>query len=354
MTHAGVSAASRRIPLTLAATALALTCVVAACGSAASPATAAATGTSTSGASGSPTLPASASPSLAPTASASRAPSPAGPSVASAQSQIVRFTMAGPWVGGQTKRAPVGIYLPPGYDPSGRTRYPVIYEAPWAVTSWSVAGRLNISTILDKLIGARQVPPEIVVFLNVTVGPYLDPECADSFDKRAHIETWIVNTVVPWMDSHYPTVATRAGRAVMGLSQGGYCAAALWSHHPDVFGAAIVESGYFTSGIRSAETPNAWRPFGNNAAYMRAQSPINVVPGISATLCSASLVLLEGNPREAFYGPQLNAFTQVLTKSGAPYQVFPDAGGHSWSAWARETPKMLVSLARWMAAQGIS
>jgi enterochelin esterase-like enzyme len=294
-----------------------------------------------------------------PTASADpsqSAPASSQPPVASpiSHGQIVSTKMAAPWRGGRYTTTTVGVYLPPGFDASGATRYPVVYEAPWGIAAWTKPGRFNLATTLDSLIAAHKVPPEIVVSMYANGGPYADSECANSFDKRAWIEKWIVGTVVPWVDAHYPTVATRVGRAIFGASQGGYCAAALWSHHPDVFGAALVESGYFTSGIRSSETPNAWRPFGGNAAYMKAQSPIRVVPRIAASLRTASLVLLEANANEAFYGPQVRAFRTVLAANHVPYQMFQDSGGHSWAAWARETPRMLAALAVWMAANGVS
>ncbi|HEY5629591.1 MAG TPA: alpha/beta hydrolase-fold protein, partial [Candidatus Limnocylindrales bacterium] len=273
---------------------------------------------------------------------------------ASAHGHVVRLAWPAPWRNGRFNEVNVAIYLPPNFDPSGRTRYPVVYEAPYGISTWTQPNRFNLPLALDYLIGTHLVPPEIAVMLGVSGGPYLDSECANSFDGRSHIESWIAGKVVPWMDSHYPTVASRLGRAVMGASQGGYCAAALWSHHPDVFGASLVESGYFVSGTQSSQTPAAWRPFGGNAAYEASQSPIKVVPGISAALRAASLVLLEADPNNWFYGRQTTAFISVLTQSAVPYRLYADAQGHSWTAFGRETPRMLVDWARWMAARGIS
>lgn len=261
-------------------------------------------------------------------------------------------TFPAPWTGGRSSEVHVAIYLPPAYDASGGTRYPVIYEAPYGLATWSVPSRLSLPLAMDSLIDSHLVPPEIVVFLATSAGPYLDSECADSFDGRAHIETWIVDTIVPWVDGHFPTIASRVGRAAMGASQGGYCAAALWSHHPDVFGAALIESGYFESGVTSPQTPDAWRPFGGNAAYERSQSPLILVPSINAALRRASLVLIEANPAHDFFGPQAAKFVAVLEQAEVPHRFYADPLGHSWGAFARDTPRMLVELAKWMADHG--
>ena len=281
---------------------------------------------------------------------------PAAPVVigpASAHGTVIVMSMAAPWRGGLYMTLNVAIYLPPQFNSSGATRYPVIYEAPYGISTWSQPGRFNLALAMDSMIANHLVPPEMVVMMGTSGGPYRASECADSFDGRAKIETWIVKTLVPWVDSHYPTVASRVGRAFMGASQGGYCAAALWSHHPDVFGAAIIESGYFQSGVKSSQTPIAYRTFGNNAAYEAKQSPILVVPKISARLRASSLVLLEADLSNFFYGKQVNAFIPVLARAGVPWRLYADMAGHSWVAFARDTPRMLVDWARWLALQGV-
>lgn len=315
--------------------------------------------------SGTPSSSPSQSPGASPSPTSSQAATPSGQGVstpppgpvtvrpASAHGKVISLAMAAPWRGGRFNQANVALYLPPHFSTSGSVRYPVVYEAPYGISTWRQPNRFNLPLVMDSLIAQRLIPPTIVVMLGTSGGPYLDSECANSYDGRAWIETWIVKTIVPWMDRTYPTVASRAGRAVMGASQGAYCAAALWSHHPDVFGAAIIESGYFTSGIRSTQTPNAWMPFGGNAAYEASQSPILRVPGIPASLRAASLVLLEADPSNWFYGAQTKAFIAVLDAAGVPNRLYADPAGHSWTAFARDTPRMLADWGRWLAGQGV-
>ncbi len=298
--------------------------------------------------------PAAVVPSLGPSAAAS--PPPAAPVATSLPAgvragSLVTYTMPAPWVGGHSSTVEVAVYLPAGYAAGGARRYPVVYEVPYGVGTW-VKG-MNLLRVADVMIARHEIPPEIFVFAGVGEGPYRDSECADSLSGRERVESFIVGTLVPWVDRRFPTIRSRLARAVMGASQGGYCAAALWSHHPDVFGASLIESGYFTSGIRSAETPNAWMPFGGQAAYEQAQSPINVVPKIAAPLRAASLVLIEASPSETFYGPQATAFDAVLKSSGVPFVLYPNPAGHSWTAFGPTTREMLVAFGRWMTSSGV-
>jgi S-formylglutathione hydrolase FrmB len=46
-------------------------------------------------------------------------------------------------------------------------------------------------------------------------------------------ETYHVFHLIPWIDANLRTVASRAGRAISGLSQGGYGAMAYAARHPD-------------------------------------------------------------------------------------------------------------------------
>jgi S-formylglutathione hydrolase FrmB len=48
-----------------------------------------------------------------------------------------------------------------------------------------------------------------------------------------------------YVDGHYRTIANRAGRAIVGLSAGGYGAADIGLGHPSAFSVVESWSGYF-------------------------------------------------------------------------------------------------------------
>lgn len=117
------------------------------------------------------------------------------------------------------------VYLPPGYDDPAnqKRRYPVIYMLhgyPGRPANWMSAG--GVPDVMNALIGSRQIGPMIVVAPNDFGGRPHDSECLNQFDGP-QIADYLVGPVVHYIDGHFRTVADRRGRAIGGLSSGGYC-----------------------------------------------------------------------------------------------------------------------------------
>ena len=259
-------------------------------------------------------------------------------------------SLPGPWTGGIRSTIAVDVYLPPGYD-AGSARYPVTYEAPYSAATWEHWVRLP--NVLDSLITGGSIPPLIVVLVSEFGGPYPDSECADSVDGREWFDRFMGIDLVHWVDAHLRTIATPGSRATLGFSQGGYCAAAILSHHPVVFGSAIVISGYFVAGIHSGTTPTAWRPFNNDPGVVNAVSPMKVIPRIPAALRARLFYVMEADPTQGFYGPQMAKLAAVLHGAGVPMALFPTPLGHSWYATRQLVPTMLELVAGRMVSLGV-
>ena len=60
-------------------------------------------------------------------------------------------------------------------------------------------------------------------------------------------ETYDIDQLIPLIDAHFRTIASRAGRAVIGESMGGYGVMTYAVRHPDLFGAAVSMSGFVDS-----------------------------------------------------------------------------------------------------------
>jgi S-formylglutathione hydrolase FrmB len=61
--------------------------------------------------------------------------------------------------------------------------------------------------------------------------------------RARNYETYITKDLVGWVDGQYRTLPRRDGRAVAGLSMGGFGAMELAMRHPDAFAAAASHSG---------------------------------------------------------------------------------------------------------------
>ena len=110
------------------------------------------------------------------------------------------------------------IYTPPGYATSPDRHYPVLYAVPFDYSLWDSS--LNIRVVLDTLIDSDDIPPMVVAFVSAAHAPLPDTECANSVDGRQWMDTFISETVVSYVDSHYLTIARPEARATTGFSPG--------------------------------------------------------------------------------------------------------------------------------------
>ncbi len=232
--------------------------------------------------------------------------------------------LPGPWKGGTSTTAEVDVYLPPGYATSG-LRYPVLYETPYSYSRWDSA--TNVTVALNTLIDSGAMPPAIVVAMDTTGGPYADSECANSYDGREWFDTYTAATVVPWVDAHYRTIADKRARAIIGASTGGYCAAILALHHPDVFGSSLVLSGYFHAAIDGGASN---RPFGGNQAALDQASPDVVMSQLPADVRSNLFFVVDALPSQPLYGREANRFDALLTLNGYPHVLIASTAVHGW------------------------
>ena len=144
------------------------------------------------------------------------------------------------------ERRVLDVYLPPGYDSAGTSRYPVLY-----LNDGQDATALGLLPTLDSLTAHRRIPPIIVVAIHANdqrlqdYGTAGTPN-AQGFGARAHLyERFVLEEVMPWAAARYRLRAGPAHTAVLGSSLGGLAAFDLAWRHPDVFGTVGAMSGSF-------------------------------------------------------------------------------------------------------------
>ena len=120
------------------------------------------------------------------------------------------------------------IYLPPCYDEHVGQHYPVLYLLHGQTYTNDQWVRLGAPYLADRLIAAGDAPPLIIVM------PY------DSSWKQPteyEFAEALTEELIPYVDAHYRTIASRGQRAIGGLSRGAGWAIHLGLTHPDLFGA---------------------------------------------------------------------------------------------------------------------
>ena len=149
------------------------------------------------------------------------------------------------------------VYVPPGFDTSGRTRYPVLYlfhGSPGSAVDWFNSG---VPDDMDQLISTGKLRPAIVVSVDVNGVGVGDTDCLDSDHGGSQVETYIEKVVVPWVDAGYPVADDRRYRAIGGMSSGGYCAMDQGLRHPDLYGTILGIMAYSEPGDEQVSSATA-------------------------------------------------------------------------------------------------
>lgn len=130
---------------------------------------------------------------------------------------------------GPDRMASFLIYLPPDYEKAPAKRYPVLYYLHGGGGSQRV-GDIWVQK-LDAAIKGGVCPAMIAVLVEgLPSGSY-----RDSADGKTPIESVIIKDLIPYVDANYRTITRREGRALEGLSMGGYGAFHFGFKYPEMF-----------------------------------------------------------------------------------------------------------------------
>jgi S-formylglutathione hydrolase FrmB len=135
----------------------------------------------------------------------------------------------------------VRILLPSGYAKHPHKRYPVLYLLD------GTSGHASDWTKLGEAEQTTAGKPLIVVMPNIDLNGDGGGWCTDWYNNGDHgqpqWETFHIDQLIPWVDRNLRTLADRDGRAIAGLSQGGFCSMSYAARHPDMFETALAFSG---------------------------------------------------------------------------------------------------------------
>ena len=142
------------------------------------------------------------------------------------------------------------VYLPDGYEDDSSRHYPTIYVL--AAYLGDARGLLSerrfspgLHTRLDRLIRDGLMPPAIFVlpdcFTRYGGSQYLNSSATGAY------QDYLLDEVIPFVDSELRTLPDPLSRGVLGKSSGGYGALGLAMRKPGIFGgvASISGDAYF-------------------------------------------------------------------------------------------------------------
>jgi S-formylglutathione hydrolase FrmB len=249
------------------------------------------------------------------------------------------------------------IVLPPNYAASA-ARYPVLYLLHGYSGNYTNWARHNA----PKFAAAYDL---IVVMPDAGNSWYLNwVEVEDG--RKDNWEDYIVSDLIPHIDATFRTIDAREGRAINGLSMGGYGALMLGLKHPDKFCAIGSHSGALgfarsaAEGLRSGEAaakkarrkpseePNpAIGIEGFNSQAERTPKGKLFATAEQADACDPFKLVLSV-PREKLPHIYVDCgtedrllgssrdFARLLMDHNLPFTYAESAGGHNGAYWSRE------------------
>ena len=235
---------------------------------------------------------------------------------------------------------PYNVVLPPGYRASATTRYPVLYLLHgWGghYTDW-----LTRTNVADYAAQYRM----IVVMPEGNDGWYVDG-AAGVNDKY---ETYILKELMPEVDRRYRTIQSRYGRAIAGLSMGGYGAIKYGLKYPATFAFAGSISGafgvtrYTEKEMGGANLEPFMKTFGPVGSETRkANDVFEIARGLSAArVASLPYFYFDcGTEDAAQHFLPNRELSELFLEKKIPHEFRELPGNHSWQYWDQQIPFVL-------------
>ncbi|MCX6221004.1 MAG: alpha/beta hydrolase-fold protein [Bacteroidia bacterium] len=219
----------------------------------------------------------------------------------------------------------ITIYTPPGYE-TGKEKYPVLYLLHGMggdEEAWMALGRT--SQILDNLIALGKAKPMLVVMTNGNVAQEAAPGESSlgmykpTFQLPNTMDGTFEGTftdVIKFVEGNYRIKAEKSGRAIAGLSMGGFHSLHISRYYPNtfdyvgLFSAAIVPNEKVTSKVYE-----------------------NIDSTLKTQLKNGYKLYWIGIGKADFLYKNVTEYRAKLDGLGMKYTYRESEGGHTWTNW---------------------
>jgi enterochelin esterase-like enzyme len=252
-------------------------------------------------------------------------PPPRDPAYVTAKGTVQHINVTSAALGGRSQD--VYVYLPPCYSSHPNRRYPVLYLLhgfPGRPLAFLLTVRLGV--VEDELVAKHAAQPLILVMPFGSTGTFTDKEWANGVAPGEGWATFVSRDVVNAIDSQFRTIASRGGRAIAGLSEGGYGAVNIALNNPREFRVVESWSGY----MRAAHDHGI---FGRDLQGVAANSPTNSLPRVARLLRKLRTYFWFYSGTTDPLHRQNREFAAELKRLHVRHVYTEYPGGHNWALW---------------------
>lgn len=209
------------------------------------------------------------------------------------------------------------VYLPPSYNET-TTKYPVLYLLHGMSGNYLDWVNNDMASTMNYAISKKTAKEMIVIMPDGLDAFY----CNNFNGGPMRYEDFLIQEFFPQIESRYRINATKTGRAIAGLSMGGYGATFHAFKRPEMFCACYAMSGAMVG------TP---APDIKAMLNARSASELNLLPAYTMECGTEDYVVFSAN----------ETFDQYLAEKGIGHTYIKRAGTHDWAFWNVCLPKAL-------------
>ena len=235
---------------------------------------------------------------------------------------------------------PYNVILPPDYRAASATRYPVLYLLHGFGGHYSDwATRTNLADYAAQY--------RMIMVMPEGNNSWYTDSAGMASDKY---ESYILKELIPDVQKRYRTIEARYGRAVAGLSMGGYGALKFGLKSPETF--VFVGSLSGALGIPAATEDDlknlksirdsVFAVFGPMGSETRKANDIyEIARGLSAARVASLPYFYLDCGTEDFLVTANQQFAALLREKKIPHEYRELPGEHNWAYWDQQVPEVL-------------
>lgn len=243
------------------------------------------------------------------------------------------------------------VYLPANYDPTTtklKPRYPVLYFLHGLGDNEQTLFNSGGWTVLDDLKHRGKIGDFLIVAPEGRRSFYIN-----SADGSVRYSDFFLREFIPHIEARYRVLPRREGRAISGISMGGYGALRFAFAHPEMFSAVSAQSAaLITETPRDLDTAaHSGAPlakvlaavFGNpiDVPHWNENSPFVLAKKNSAGLRKLSIYFNCGQEDNYGFDKGAAALHQQLLNQGIRHEYHSYPGDHSLSYFLSHFPEVM-------------
>lgn len=235
------------------------------------------------------------------------------------------------------KELKYAVQLPPSYKSDTKRRYPVLYFLHGMNGNEGEFQRRGVAAEVNKLRDEKKIGEFIIVAPAGENSFYINSKSGVLYEDA------IIKDLIPHIEKTYRTMGTAAGRAIQGISMGGWGALMLAFKHPEMFSSVTTHSAALYDELPKPTSTDRYaqfldrtikRIFGDppDEAFFQANNPIHLGEANAAALKKSGLKIYFDVGEQDRYGYQVSnkLFDERLTKAGVPHEFHVFPGNHGW------------------------